>query len=181
MGAVAGDITPSEHVRMQAAMQAFVDNSMSKTCNLPAGATEEDVAACYVHAWKLGCKGITVYATGSRNVVVIETKKDIEAKKKQAEEAKATETPQPSPPPTSLRGSTQIIKTPVGKAYVTVNEDQGRQPFEVFINTAKAGSETAAVSEAFGRLISYTLRINSPVESTDRLKHIVKQLSGIGG
>jgi len=213
--AVAGDITPSEHVRMQAAMQAFVDNSMSKTCNLPAGATEEDVAACYVHAWKLGCKGITVYVTGSRNVVVIETKKDIEAKKKQAEEAKATETPQPSTPttkgsppkptlpnlptptiatgspprpkwekrprPTSLRGSTQIIKTPVGKAYVTVNEDQGRQPFEVFINTAKAGSETAAVSEAFGRLISYTLRINSPVESTDRLKHIVKQLSGIGG
>jgi ribonucleoside-diphosphate reductase alpha chain len=54
-------------------------------------------------------------------------------------------------------------------------------PFEVFINTAKAGSETAAVSEAIGRLISYTLRLASPVEPVKRLYEVLRQLQGIGG
>jgi ribonucleoside-diphosphate reductase alpha chain len=69
----------------------------------------------------------------------------------------------------------------LGKTYVTVNENGENQPFEVFINTAKAGTETAAHSEAIGRLISYLLRIASPVEPRKRLKTIMEQLSGIGG
>ena len=71
---VSGDITAEEHVRMQAAMQAFVDNSLSKTVNFPEGATEDEVATAYQLAWELGCKGITVYVTGSREKVVLETK-----------------------------------------------------------------------------------------------------------
>jgi ribonucleoside-diphosphate reductase alpha chain len=55
------------------------------------------------------------------------------------------------------------------------------QPFEVFINTAKAGSDTAAVSEAIGRLISYILRLASPIQPRERLKEVWRQLSGIGG
>ena len=58
---------------MQAAMQAFVDNSLSKTVNFPAGATHDEVATAYLLAWELGCKGITVYVTGSRETVVLET------------------------------------------------------------------------------------------------------------
>jgi ribonucleoside-diphosphate reductase alpha chain len=80
-----------------------------------------------------------------------------------------------------LGGYTYNISTPVGKAFVTINENGGDHPFEVFVSTAKAGSETAAVSEAIGRLISYLLRIASPVLPRERLKEIVKQLSGIGG
>jgi ribonucleoside-diphosphate reductase alpha chain len=64
---------------------------------------------------------------------------------------------------------------------VTINENGGDHPFEVFVSTAKAGSETAAVSEAIGRLISYLLRLASPVLPRERLKEIVMQLSGIGG
>jgi ribonucleoside-diphosphate reductase alpha chain len=73
------------------------------------------------------------------------------------------------------------VDTPLGKAFVTVNENDGFQPFEVFITTAKAGSETAAVSEALGRLISYILRLGSPVPPKDRLQEVVRQLAGIGG
>jgi ribonucleoside-diphosphate reductase alpha chain len=85
------------------------------------------------------------------------------------------------PRPRSLRGITYHINTPLGKAFVTINENGEEQPFEVFINTAKAGSDTAAVSEAIGRLISYILRLASPVAPRERLKEVVRQLAGIGG
>ena len=85
------------------------------------------------------------------------------------------------PRPRFLRGFTYSIETPLGKAFVTINENGGSQPFEVFINTAKAGSDTAAVSEAIGRLVSYVLRLASPIEPRQRLKEVVRQLSGIGG
>ena len=70
---VAADITAEEHVRMQASLQAFVDNSISKTCNFSSGATEADVAQAYMQAWELGCKGLTVYVNGSREKAVLET------------------------------------------------------------------------------------------------------------
>jgi ribonucleoside-diphosphate reductase alpha chain len=192
---VSQDISAEEHVRMQAAMQAFVDNSLSKTVNFPPNATEEDVATAYLLAWKLACKGITVYVTGSRQKVVLETKatsrerefnlqgEQIQEDKKaiiSAEEEHVWSVSK-KPRPRRLRGYTYSISTPVGKAFVTVNENGGDHPFEVFVSTAKAGSETAAVSEAIGRLISYLLRIASPIMPRERLKEIVKQLSGIGG
>jgi len=181
---VSSDITAEEHVRMQAALQAFVDNSLSKTINFPSTATTEDVAEAYMLAWELGCKGITVYVTGSRDQVVLETKST--AKSKQTESS-ATSRQLPiwhdpvKPRQRSLKGYTNSIETPLGKTYVTINENGENQPFEVFINTAKAGTETAAHSEAIGRLISYILRLASPVEPRKRLKAVIEQLSGIGG
>ncbi|HLE56887.1 MAG TPA: ribonucleoside-diphosphate reductase, adenosylcobalamin-dependent, partial [Rhodothermia bacterium] len=195
---VSADITAEEHVRMQAALQAFVDNSLSKTVNFPETATEEDVARAYMLAWELGCKGITVYVTGSREKVVLETKAT--AEKKEANDVGASLGLAPTeasvskpelaptffhdpkkPRPRALTGRTYNVETPVGKAFITINENGGEQPFEAFINTAKAGSETAAVSEAIGRLISYILRLTSPIKQTDRLREIVRQLMGIGG
>lgn len=188
---VSADISPEEHVRMQAAIQAFVDNSLSKTINCPADTTEDEVASAYQLAWRLGCKGITVYVTGSRQKVVLETKATAKAKESasaQATQSKPDTVQQPTlwhetkkPRPRKLPGYTYSISTPVGKAFITINENGGCQPFEVFISTSKAGSETAAVSEAIGRLMSYLLRLASPVSPRDRLKEIVNQLSGIGG
>jgi len=171
---------------MQAAMQRFVDNSLSKTCNFPEMATEEDVAQAYMLAWELGCKGLTVYVTGSREKVVLETHATAKSKAKpQAEEAKAEAMPMfhesKKPRPARLPGSTMQVSTPLGKSFVTVNENGGGQPFEVFITTAKAGSETAAVSEAIGRLISHILRLASPIAPRERLAEVVRQLAGIGG
>ncbi len=183
---VSTDVTAEEHVRMQAAMQAFVDNSMSKTINFPADATVQDVMIAYQLAWQLGCKGITVYVTGSREKVVLETKAT--AKKKAKEEPSSVSAEQialwqeqKKPRPRALHGYTYSISTPLGKAFITINENGDDQPFEVFINTAKAGSDTAAVSEAIGRLISYILRLASPVPPRERLKEVWRQLSGIGG
>ncbi|MDI6769034.1 MAG: adenosylcobalamin-dependent ribonucleoside-diphosphate reductase [Anaerolineales bacterium] len=229
---VSADISAEEHVRMQAAMQAFVDNSLSKTINFSETATEEDVAQAYLLAWELGCKGITVYVTGSREIVVLETKATANrvgaARKKQVvvENFRSPDRPlangetdqshptgdaadrvgldarssarrdvstdiiatqvaawheSKKPRPRALVGRTYRVETPLGKAFVTVNENGGGHPFEVFLNTAKAGSETAAVSEAIGRLISYVLRLASPIAPRDRLAEVVKQLSGIGG
>ena len=190
---VSSDVTADEHIHIQAAMQRFVDNSLSKTINFPAGTTEEEVGKAFMQAWKLGCKGITVYITGSRDKVVLETKatqdkkdgseearipqlfgQDVEAQLSLWEESK-------KPRPRTLKGYTYSIETPLGKAFVTINENGGGQPFEVFINTAKAGSETAAHSEAIGRLISYNLRIASPIEPRERLRIVLDQLAGIGG
>jgi ribonucleoside-diphosphate reductase alpha chain len=205
---VAGDITAEEHVRMQAALQAFVDNSLSKTVNFPEGATVEDVAGAYMLAWELGCKGITVYVTGSREKVVLETKDTAQKKQPQNTSSSLAIPYWPSaagdaapasvadaeiatqlaawhetkkPRPRTLVGSTFRIETPLGKAFITVNQNGGGHPFEVFINTAKAGSETAAVSEAIGRLISYVLRLASPIPPRERMAEVVRQLSGIGG
>lgn len=179
---VSADITAEEHVRMQAALQAFVDNSLSKTVNFSATATEEDVSKAYKLAWELGCKGITVYVTGSRDKVVLETKATAKQNLPEGEsDGKPIWGESKKPRPRSLLGWTYNVNTPLGKAFVTVNENGGRQPFEVFVNTAKAGSETAAVSEAIGRLLSYILRLASPVSPRDRIKEIVRQLGGIGG
>jgi ribonucleoside-diphosphate reductase alpha chain len=187
---VSQDLSAEEQVRMQAALQAFVDNSLSKTINFPENASEAEVATAYQLAWQLGCKGITVYVTGSRQKVVLETKAT--ARQKQAfhitEITPASHSEQlplwhdlKKPRPRSLRGYTYNISTPLGKAFITINENGGEQPFEVFINTAKAGSDTAAVSEAIGRLISYILRLVSPVAPRERLKEVWRQFSGIGG
>ncbi len=210
---VASDITAEEHVRMQAALQVFVDNSLSKTINFSETAAVEDIARAYLLAWELGCKGITVYVTGSREKVVLETKATAD-KKQNASAAPIIQSwaaPEPGagpssaetahrdfsaseiaaqvagwheakkPRPRQLVGRTFRVETPLGKAFITVNENGGQQPFEVFINTAKAGSETAAVSEAIGRLISYILRLTSPIPPRERLAEVVRQLSGIGG
>ncbi|EKD94749.1 MAG: hypothetical protein ACD_25C00241G0001, partial [uncultured bacterium] len=124
---VSAEVTPEEHIMTQAAIQAFVDNSISKTCNFPEGATEEDVAKVYMMGWETGCKGLTVYVTGSRQEVVLETKstKDQKEGKEVAEpvnkEILLTEKERSSDEVTirrgyKLSGSTYKMITPQGKA-----------------------------------------------------------------
>lgn len=196
---VSSDITAEEHVRMQAAIQAFVDNSISKTCNFPEDATEEDVAKAYQLAWELGCKGLTVYVTGSRQEVVLETQATRE-KKSGGEETSASNgyvkgevvyghvnghdikpVVTKRPRPAMLTGSTYRKETPLGTAYITLNSDENKEPFEVFLNVGKAGSEVAAVSEAIGRLMSLVLRMPASLPPSERLRWIMDEMAGIGG
>ncbi|MGD8598463.1 MAG: adenosylcobalamin-dependent ribonucleoside-diphosphate reductase, partial [Anaerolineae bacterium] len=172
----ANDIPAEEHVRMQAAIQAFVDNSISKTVNFPEDAEPDDVGRTYLMAWRLGCKGLTVYVTGSRERVVLETQKTKGAKPGEPHPVESRK-----PRPSVLEGTTYRTPTPLGTAYITINENGDKVPFEVFANVGKAGSDTAAVAEAIGRLISLTLRMPSPLSAHERLSEVIDQLAGIGG
>lgn len=168
----AHEIAPEWHVRMQAAFQKHTDNAVSKTVNLRREATVDDVRRVYLMAYELGCLGITVYRDGCKEEQVLRVGK------KEAP-AEVPKTIKPRPP--VVRGVTHRISTPLGTAFITINENGAGEPFEVFANVGKAGSDTAAVAEALGRLISLCLRLPSPLSPRERLQEIVDQLSGIGG
>ena len=85
------------------------------------------------------------------------------------------------PRPTKLHGATYRKDTPLGTAYITVNSDERNEPFEVFLNVGKAGTEVTAVSEAMGRLISLVLRMPASLPPSERLRWIKDEMAGIGG
>ncbi|MEW6130035.1 MAG: LAGLIDADG family homing endonuclease [Acidobacteriota bacterium] len=195
------DLAPEEHVKVQAAIQRWVDSSISKTCNLPNNYTVDQTREIYELLYKLGCKGGTIYRDGSRDVQVLNLKKE-EEKAKSAEVAESPATPatvetQPEikmvtqidhaakpkirPRPYKRRGCTVSKATPSGTAHITMNDDDESQPFEVFLEIGKAGSDIKAMAEALGRLMSLVLRIESPVSPDERVREIVKQITGIGG
>jgi ribonucleoside-diphosphate reductase alpha chain len=166
------------HVRHQAAFQRYTDNGVSKTINLPNEAPEEDVARAYRLAWELGCLGITVFRDGCKGEQVLNV--GVSAKKDKAA-ALAAGPAVIKPRPHSLSGATYRMETPIGTAFITVNETPDGDPFEVFVQVGKGGSDTMAVAEALGRLISLTLRLPSPLSAKRRLEEVISQLSRIGG
>ncbi len=180
----ANDLTPEDHVRIQAVIQKYVDASISKTVNAPNAHTVEDVKKLYMQAYDLGCKGVTYMREGSRAGVLERIPE------KKAEEVKPTngqmnvpQLPHIKPRPMVVAGATYKMETPVGKAYVTVNSngDNFTAPFEVFVNIGKAGSDVQAMADGIGRLISLILRMSSPLPSAERVKEVIDQLTGIGG
>ncbi|HEV8533048.1 MAG TPA: ribonucleotide reductase N-terminal alpha domain-containing protein [Methylomirabilota bacterium] len=176
----AHEIHWSWHVRHQAAFQRHTDNGVSKTINLPADATGQDVADAYLLAWREGCLGITVFRDGCKGgqVLNLGVGGDAEAAPAGAE---AIDDRVVRPRPHSLAGATYRMETPIGTAFVTVNETAGGDPFEVFVQVGKAGSDTMAVAEALGRLISLVLRLPSPLSPRRRLEEVISQLAWIGG
>ncbi len=176
----AHDIGFEWHVRHQAAFQRSTDNGVSKTINLPNVATEADVARAYELAWELGCLGITVFRDGCKGEQVLNV--GVGAKKDKAE-AVAVPAAQAviKPRPHSLTGATYRVGTPIGTAFITVNQTPDGEPFEVFLQVGKGGSDTMAVAEALGRLISLVLRMPSPLTAQRRLEEVISQLSRIGG
>lgn len=174
------DLAPEGHVKVQAAIQRWVDSSISKTGNTPKEYTVEQTGKLYELLYDLGCKGGTTYRDGSRDTQVLTAKKE-EPKEEKPVVSRSTE-PKPRVRSTVLQGTTYRKATPIGTAYITVNCD-GPNPsdiFEVFINVAKVGSDVAADAEGLGRLISLILRMPSPLTPDQRAQAIIGQLSGIG-
>ncbi len=171
----ANDLTPLEHAQVQAVAQKYIDASISKTVNAPNSHTVEDVKTLYMAAYDLGLKGVTYMRDGSREGVLTR----IDEKKEKSEE-KISQKPV-APRPMQLEGVTYRVDTPVGRTYVTINHDENKEPFEVFITIGKSGSDVAAMADGLGRLISLNLRIEDGVSRRERIRQIVAQLAGIGG
>jgi ribonucleoside-diphosphate reductase alpha chain len=179
----ANDLTPEDHVYVQATIQKYVDASISKTVNAPAGHTVEDVKRLYTLAYELGCKGIAYMREGSRPGVLTR-KEEVKPEKETINElsdGKSDGVPEIKPRPMVVHGSTYQAATPVGQAYVTINTNGGKQPLEMFINVGKAGSDVTAMAEAMGRLISLLFRVSSPVSPIERAHKVAAELMGIGG
>ncbi len=164
------EIDPVWHVKMQAAFQEYTDNAVSKTINLPNSTTVDDVKEIYILAYKLGCKGITVYRDGSRQEQVLTV--DKKEPKPQVSESQSF-CPYPKPRPEVTVGTTTKVPTGCGNLYITVNQDEEGNFFEVFTQMGKAGGCAASQLEAIGRLVSLALR--GGIDP----KIIVEQLKGI--
>ncbi len=187
---VSMDIAGEGHVKMQAAFQSQVDNSISKTINLPNAATHEDVKQSFIDAWRLGCKSCTIYRDGSRNVQILNlgTGENIASPTSLGADGAVAKVPEkalnlemdkgkiaPRIRPEVLSGRTYKIKTGYGTLYVTINNDSSGAPFEVFATIGKSGGFFQEQSEAICRLISLSLRSGVKVEE------IIKDLKGIRG
>ena len=190
----AHEISPKWHVRTQAAFQKFVDNAVSKTVNFPSSAAVQDVENVYMLAYRLDCKGITIFRDKSRGTQVLQVegkKKAKEKKVKASADGKETKKRVKSYPeekskeggkekevklkprqrPEVTYGMTKKYKIGgCGKLYVTVNSDENGI-CEIFINTGEEGC--TALTEAVGRLISIAIRSGIDIES------VKKQVEGI--
>ena len=160
---------------------SFITNGVisHNTINMPNSATEEDIASAYLLAWDLGCLGITVFRDGCKGEQVLNV--GLKGRKEVAAPAAAGASTVIKPRPHSLTGATYRMQTPIGTAFITVNDTQDAEPFEVFVQVGKGGSDTMAVAEALGRLISLVLRLPSPFSAKRRLEEVISQLSRIGG
>ena len=197
----AHDIAPGWHVRMQAAFQNFVDNAVSKTVNFPADATVKDVEDVYMLAYRLGCKGITIYRDKSRESQVltigekdkekikdsgseiqgnakklaeIKTSKEKTADKEDTEEKGYADSQvfiKPRPRPEITHGMTKKYIIGSCGKLYVTVNSDEKGICEVFTNTGEEGC--AALSEAVSRLISISIRAGIDIES---IKH---QIQGI--
>jgi ribonucleoside-diphosphate reductase alpha chain len=169
----AQSLAPGDHLVMQAAVQKYVDSSISKTINLPADISFDSFKDIYLQAYELGCKGCTTYRPNDVTGAVLAVRKEPEAQ---------AELPLPTPPakpadiyeaggvvymtqplsrPESLPGQTYKIKWPDGEhaMYITINDviqDGRRRPFEIFINSKNM--EHYAWTVGLTRMISAVFR-----------------------
>ncbi|WP_442792447.1 adenosylcobalamin-dependent ribonucleoside-diphosphate reductase [Paenibacillus sp. FSL R7-269] len=202
------DLSAKDHIRAQAAIQRWVDSSISKTANCPSDFTVEETAELYEMAFDLGCKGVTIYRDGSRDVQVLETTKK-EDKKDAAAEVKSVEAKETEPAATinvtakpmtmEAAPGLQPAASGVDKQYkkrpqvlrgatYKINTPFGMAyitindldgiPAEIFLNVGKAGSDVFAMAEALGRVCSLFLRYGDHGEKVGLL---IKHLKGIGG
>jgi ribonucleoside-diphosphate reductase alpha chain len=170
----AHDLSPEDHIRMQAAFQKYTDNAVSKTVNFSHEATVDDVAKVYQLAYELGCKGVTIYRDRSRAKQVLYKGVVSPSWESAEDEEEATGGDRrPRARQDVIHGSTRKIRTGCGNLYVTVNEDAEGNLFEIFNQIGKAGGCAASQSEAIGRLVSLAFR--SGVEPED----VIRQLKNI--
>lgn len=176
---IASDISPADHIHMQAAFQKYTDNAVSKTINFDNDVTPEEVGRTLLLAYELGCKGVTVYRDGSRSSQPLtkgtkhEDSRNIDTIPNEIDKTLPTTNlgSRKIKRPEEVPGVTKKIRTGCGSMFVTTNEYNG-EIYEVFLRAGDTGG-CAAFTDATGRLISIALRYGVPI------REIIRQLNSV--
>ena len=189
-------LTPMDHLAVQAAVQARVDSSISKTINCPEAIGFEDFKEIYARAFAMGCKSCTTYRPNPVTGAVLEAKDDAAAERQaelplKAPPARAADSfeaggvvymTQPLSRPEELPGATYKVRWPESDhaMYITINDivqDGRRRPFEMFVNSKNM--EHYAWTVALTRMISAVFRRGGDVSFVvDELKAVFDPRGG---
>ncbi len=169
------------HVSMMAAAQPFLSGAISKTVNMPADSTVEDIEQAYIEGWKLGLKALAIYRDGSKQSQPLNTSKS-EKKGANAEQAAAVATPA-QPVRRRLPDTRQSLthKFNVGghEGYITVGLFEDHTPGELFITMAKEGSTIGGLMDVIGTETSLALQYGVPLDAlVNKFSHARFEPSG---
>ena len=183
----AQNLTPSDHVKMQAAAQKWVDSSISKTINCPEDISFDDFKEVYIQAYDTGCKGCTTYRPNEVTGSVLSAASEEKSASDQEANGDIIYMSEPLDRPSTLDGNTYKLKWPDSEhaIYVTINDiivNDKRRPFEVFINSKNM--EHFAWTVGLTRMISAVFRRGGDVSFVvDELKAVFDPRGGawVGG
>ena len=178
----AQNLTPSDHVKMQAAAQKWVDSSISKTINCPEDISFDDFKEVYMQAYDTGCKGCTTYRPNEVTGSVLSVASEEKSKSEKEIDGEVIYMSEPLERPNTLDGNTYKLRWPDSEhaIYVTINDiivNDQRRPFEVFINSKNM--EHFAWSVGLTRMISAVFRRGGDVSFVvDELKAVFDPRGG---
>ena len=178
----AQNLTPSDHVKMQAAAQKWVDSSISKTINCPEDITFDDFKEVYMQAYDTGCKGCTTYRPNEITGSVLSVASEEKSKSEKEIDGEVIYMSEPLERPNTLDGNTYKLRWPDSEhaIYVTINDiivNDQRRPFEVFINSKNM--EHFAWTVGLTRMISAVFRRGGDVSFVvDELKAVFDPRGG---
>ncbi len=157
------------HLKMMAAVQPFVSGAISKTINVPAEATADDIMEAYIEAWRLGLKAVAIYRDGSKRSQPLSTAKERE---KTGEEPAAARRPVRRKLPDERQAITHKFSIAGHEGYITVGMYEDGTPGEIFIVMAKEGSVVSGLMDAFATAISLALQYGVPLRVlVDKFSH----------
>ena len=169
------------HIRMMAAVQPFLSGAISKTVNMPADSTPEDMVHAYNEAWGLGLKAIAVYRDGCKRSQPLSTALEEKATgaSAKASESEAEIRPARRKLPDERRAITHKFSIAGHEGYITVGMYDDGKPGEIFLVMAKEGSTISGLMDAFATSISMALQYGVPLEALiEKFSHVRYEPSG---
>jgi len=168
------------HIRMMGAVQPFLSGAISKTVNMPANATVEEVAEAYLTAWRLGVKAVAIYRDGSKRTQPLNTgKKEAPATAAGLPADAGAARPARRKLPDERHSLTHKFDIAGHEGYITVGLYEDGTPGEIFVNMSKQGSTISGLMDSFATAISYALQYGVPLQFlVDKFAHMRFEPSG---
>ena len=162
------------HIRMMGATQPFISGAISKTINMPADASVDEIAKAYVEAWKLGVKAVAIYRDGSKRTQPLST-----SGKSDAPAETADWRPMRHKLPDERRSITHKFDIAGHEGYITAGMYEDGQPGEIFITMSKEGSTISGLMDSFATAISMAMQYGVPLRVlVDKFSHMRFEPSG---